>query len=61
VFAADLKKARKRLKLSQSELSKRLGMSTRTLQEWELARRTPNPFMQKLVSSALRRLKPKTR
>ena len=38
----DVKAIRERMKLSQAEFSSRLGVSVRTLQEWEQGRRNPS-------------------
>lgn len=54
MFGETLKKERARLKLSQSGCAKFLGMSCRTLQNWEISRRTPSPWVQKVVLEKLR-------
>jgi DNA-binding transcriptional regulator YiaG len=41
-FARRLRKVREHLGLSQSEFALRFGMSLRSLQEWEQARRLPD-------------------
>lgn len=41
IAAPDVKQARRRLKLSQSEFAMILGVSVRTLQNWEQGRRQP--------------------
>lgn len=56
-FPQQLKRARKRLRLSQSELAQRLGMSLRTLQEWEQGRQEPAPMMRGLVAEKLGKVK----
>jgi len=41
-FARRLRKVREELGLSQAEFAQRFGMSLRSLQEWEQARRLPD-------------------
>ena len=41
-FARRVREIRERLGLSQSEFAERFGMSLRSLQEWEQARRLPD-------------------
>jgi len=48
-------KARKELQLSQSQFSSLLGVSVRTLQEWEQGRRQPNKSAQSLLTIAAKR------
>jgi putative transcriptional regulator len=49
---ADAKRIRKQLDLSQSEFSALLGVSLRTLQEWEQSRRAPRGPAQALLRVA---------
>ena len=49
---ADAKRIRKQLDLSQSEFSALLGVSLRTLQEWEQSRREPRGPAQALLRVA---------
>lgn len=46
--------ARKKSGLSQAEFAKLLGVSVRTLQEWEQGRRKPNGAAKKLIEIAER-------
>ena len=50
-----IRKAREGLDLSQSQFSTLLGVSVRTLQEWEQGRRQPNKSAQSLLTIAARR------
>jgi putative transcriptional regulator len=47
--------ARKKSGLSQSEFAKLLGVSVRTLQEWEQGRRQPRGAAKTLIAIAERR------
>jgi len=51
-YAAALKEAREEANLSQGELAARLGVSTRTVQNWE-AGRTPQPKHRRAVAQFL--------
>jgi putative transcriptional regulator len=46
--------ARKKSGLSQAEFAKLLGVSVRTLQEWEQGRREPSGAAKTLISIAMR-------
>jgi DNA-binding transcriptional regulator YiaG len=48
-FAAHLKQWRKREKLSQSEAAEWLGVSVRSMQNWEIARTKPASVAEKLI------------
>ena len=50
----DALQARARLDLSQSQFAKLLGVSVRTLQEWEQGRKKPTGAAQTLLRVALR-------
>ena len=54
MFAKYLKKERARLGVTQAGLAKVLGISCRTLQNWEISRRTPSSWVQKAVLEKLR-------
>jgi len=45
----DVKKTRKRLDMSQAEFATMIGVSPRTLQNWEQGRRTPDGPAQALL------------
>ena len=47
--------ARYRVRMSQSEFAKLLGVSVRTLQEWEQGRREPSGAARSLIRVALER------
>lgn len=46
--------ARQKIGLSQSEFAKMLGVSLRTLQEWEQGRRTPSGAAKSLITIAIK-------
>jgi len=46
--------ARQRVGLTQAQFAQALGVSVRTLQEWEQGRRNPTPAAQRLLNIALR-------
>lgn len=54
VSVTDALQARARLDLSQSQFAKLLGVSVRTLQEWEQGRKKPTGAAQTLLRVALR-------
>lgn len=54
VPVTDALQARARLDLSQSQFAKLLGVSVRTLQEWEQGRKKPTGAAQTLLRVALR-------
>ena len=47
--------ARNNLKLSQSQFAALLGVSKRTLEQWEQERREPSEAAQRLIQIAIRR------
>ena len=47
--------ARLKIGLSQSEFAKILGVSVRTLQEWEQGRRTPSGAAKSLITIAIKK------
>lgn len=54
VTPTDALQARSRLALSQSQFAKLLGVSVRTLQEWEQGRKKPTGAAQTLLRVAVR-------
>ncbi len=48
----DIKKTRNQLQMSQAEFAAMIGVSTRTLQNWEQGRRTPEGPAQALLRVA---------
>ena len=54
-FGKQVKEARQRLKLSQSEAAAHLGVSVDSLQNWEQERATPDAFKQRAILEGLRR------
>ena len=48
----DIKKTRERLQMSQAEFAAMIGVSARTLQNWEQGRRTPEGPAQALLRVA---------
>ncbi|MEW6668063.1 MAG: helix-turn-helix domain-containing protein [Thermodesulfobacteriota bacterium] len=55
VEASPLASARLRIGLSQREFAKMLGVSLRTLQEWEQGRRTPSGAAKSLITIAIKK------
>jgi len=55
VDVSPLASARLKLGLSQSEFAKMLGVSRRTLQEWEQGRRTPSGAAKSLITIAIKK------
>lgn len=55
VKASPLAEARLKIGLSQSEFAKMLGVSLRTLQEWEQGRRTPSGAAKSLITIAIKK------
>lgn len=55
VEVSPLASARLKLGLSQSEFAKMLGVSRRTLQEWEQGRRTPSGAAKSLITIAIKK------
>ncbi len=54
VTPTDAMQARARMALSQSQFAKLLGVSVRTLQEWEQGRKNPTGAAQTLLRIAVR-------
>jgi putative transcriptional regulator len=54
VDVSPLAEARLKIGLSQSEFAKMLGVSLRTLQEWEQGRRTPSGAAKSLITIAIK-------
>ena len=55
VEVSPLAESRLRIGLSQSEFAKLLGVSLRTLQEWEQGRRTPSGAAKSLITIAIKK------
>lgn len=53
VHISDAVQARKALELSQNEFAQLLGISVRTLQEWEQLKRNPSKSAQMLLKVAI--------
>jgi putative transcriptional regulator len=53
--ASPLASARLRIALSQNEFAKMLGVSLRTLQEWEQGRQTPSGAAKSLITIAIKK------
>ena len=51
----DIIAARNNLKLSQSQFAELLGVSKRTLEQWEQERREPSQAAQRLIQIAIQR------
>jgi DNA-binding transcriptional regulator YiaG len=54
-FSKLLKEYRERRRLTQEEAAAKLGVSVRTLQNWEVARNMPQGFGLKALVSALKK------
>ena len=52
-FAERLKTTRSNARLTQAELSKRMEIPQRTIEDWEAGKRTPPQYVQKLILQAL--------
>jgi putative transcriptional regulator len=55
VEISPIAEARHKLDLSQAEFAKLLGVSLRTLQEWEQGRRQPSGAAKSLIAIAIKR------
>lgn len=55
VVSNDIITARNNLKLSQSQFAALLGVSKRTLEQWEQERRDPSQAAQRLIQIAIQR------
>ena len=55
-YSDKLKAARKAASLSQEACAARLGVPTRTLENWEAGSRTPPDYVQRLVLAELARM-----
>jgi len=55
VKVSPIAKARHKIGLTQSEFAKLLGVSLRTLQEWEQGRRQPSGAAKSLIAIAIKR------
>ena len=55
VEVSPIAEARHRIGLSQTEFAKLLGVSLRTLQEWEQGRREPSGAAKSLIAIAIKR------
>jgi len=58
-LAERIKEARNRLNLSQSQAAEEWGISKRTLQQWEQARREPHGLYREKIESILASSSPK--
>lgn len=52
-----IKEARKAAHLTQQQMSDLFEIPKRTIEEWEASRRTPPPYVEKLIVEKLERLK----
>ena len=53
MLGENILKLRKKLSLSQEELSEKVGVTRQTISNWELNETQPNPEQLKLISKAL--------
>lgn len=51
-----IKEAREQAGLSRSEMSRQFEIPLRTLEEWDAGRRTPPPYVEKLIIEKLQRM-----
>lgn len=51
-----IKEARLRANISQAEMSKRLEIPKRTIEQWEEGQRTPPAYVERLVVAELERI-----
>lgn len=49
----NIKEAREEAGLSRAEMSRRFEIPVRTLEEWDAGRRTPPPYVEKLIVEKL--------
>jgi DNA-binding transcriptional regulator YiaG len=52
-----IKEAREQLGLSRAEMSRLFEIPVRTLEEWDAGRRTPPPYVEKLIVEKLQTMK----
>ena len=52
-----IKEARERAGLSRAEMSRLFEIPLRTLEEWDAGRRTPPPYVEKLIIEKLQSMK----
>ncbi len=51
-----IKEAREQAGLSRAEMSRLFEIPVRTLEEWDAGRRTPPPYVEKLIIEKLERI-----
>ena len=54
---SDIKKAREKLGISQRELGKRLGIPKRTIENWEVGKRKPPAWAERLIIEKVEKMK----
>lgn len=52
----NIKEAREEAGLSRAEMSRLFEIPVRTLEEWDAGRRTPPPYVEKLIIEKLQRI-----
>lgn len=52
-----IKEAREQAGLSRAEMSRRFEIPVRTLEDWEKGKRTPPPYVEKLIIEKLETMK----
>lgn len=52
----EIKAARKAAKLSQAEMSERLEIPLRTIEDWETGKRKPPDYVKRLIINELERI-----
>ena len=53
----NIKEAREQSGLSRAEMSRLFEIPLRTLEDWEAGKRTPPPYVEKLIIEKLHRIK----
>lgn len=56
-FAEEFKSIRKQLDMSQAELANLLDIPKRTVEAWEVSKRTPPAYVQRLLLKELENIK----
>lgn len=52
-----IKEAREKAGISRAEMSRRFEIPLRTLEDWETEKRTPPPYVAKLIIEKLEKMK----
>lgn len=52
-FAEQFKRARLAARITQADMSKRMEIPLRTVESWEVGKRTPPPYVQRFILNEL--------